>query len=324
MAAFLARRITQGLVVIALVTTIVFFLIHAAPGDPFGAAMENPSISGAVRETWTRSYGLDRPLGEQYVRYVTSVFRGDLGFSFSHQRPVADAIAGAMPNTFLLMATGLIGGFAIGIGAALAQVRNLRRAADKIIGGLSLTFFSVPDFWLALLMLTAFAYWVPIFPIGGSVDPVLYARLGPGAKVADRLQHLILPSVTLTLLYFPIIARHQKAALLDVIPSEYVTTARAKGVSERAVINRHALRNALLPIITLLGVAFPALLTGAVFVEKVFAWPGMGLLIVNAIHSRDYPLLTSALIFGSVFVVTGSIIADVMYRWFDPRLRDEL
>ncbi len=324
MAAFLARRIAQGLVVVALVATIVFFLIHAAKGDPFGAAMEDPRISEAVRETWRRAYGLDRPLGEQYIRYVTSVFRGDLGFSFSHQRPVADALADAMPNTLLLMVTGLLGGFALGIGAALAQVRNLGRAADKVIGWLSLTFFSVPDFWLALLILTSIPFWFPFFPIGGAVDPFNYDMLGAGAKVADRLKHLILPAVTLTLLYFPIIARHQKAALLEVIPLEYVTTARAKGVSERAVINRHALRNALMPIITLLGVAFPALLTGAVFVEKVFSWPGMGLLIVNAIHGRDYPLLTSAVIFGSAFVVTGSIIADVTYRWLDPRLRDEL
>jgi peptide/nickel transport system permease protein len=133
----------------------------------------------------------------------------------------------------------------------------------------------------------------------------------------------VLPALTLTLLYFPLIARHQRAALLDVLPSDYVTTARAKGVHERTVISRHALRNALLPIITLLGVAFPALLTGAVFIEKVFAWPGMGSLIVGSIGSRDYPLLMAAVLMASVFVVTGSILADLLYRWLDPRMRDE-
>lgn len=323
MAEFLARRITQGLIVVALVATIVFFLIHAAPGDPFSASMDNPSISEAVRSDWRRSYGLDQPLGEQYVRYVTNVFRGDLGFSFSRQRPVSAALADAMPNTLLLMGTGLVGAFAIGIATALVQVRRRGKWADRLLHGLSLTFFSVPDFWLALLVLVSLAYWIPVFPIGGAVDPVMHDSMSSGGRIADRLQHLVLPAVTLMLLYFPLIARHQKAALLDVMPAEYITTARAKGVPERSVINRHALRNAVLPVITILGIAFPALLTGAVFVEKVFAWPGMGLLIVNSIQSRDYPLLTASVIFGSVFVVVGSIISDLLYRAFDPRLRDE-
>ncbi|HEX2723092.1 MAG TPA: ABC transporter permease [Gemmatimonadaceae bacterium] len=323
MAVFLARRVAQGLVVVALAATLVFFLIHFAPGDPFGAAMENPSISEAVRESWRRTYGLDRPLGEQYVRYVASVFRGDLGFSFSHQRPVVDALSDAIPNTLLLMVTGLVGGFVIGIGSALAQVKNRGGLVDRAIAAVSLTFFSVPDFWLALLVLVAFSYWLHLFPIGGAIDPLVHDSLGAAGRFADRLKHLLLPAATLTLLYFPLIGRHQKAALLDVMSSEYVTTARAKGVAERVVINRHALRNALLPIIALVGIAFPALLTGAVFVEKVFSWPGMGLLIVGAINSRDYPLLTGAVIVGSVFVVTGSLLADILYRKFDPRLRDE-
>ncbi len=324
MGAFLARRLGHGLVVIALVTTIVFLLIHSAPGDPFAAAMENPSITPAVRESWRHAYGLDRPLSEQYVRYVTSVFRGDLGFSFSLQRPVSDALIDALPNTMLLMLSGLIGGFVVGIGVAVAQIINRGKRIDRVLGGISLTFFSVPDFWLALLILVGFAYWVPLFPIGGAVDPVMYDMLGPGGRFVDRVKHLILPALTLALLYFPLIARHQRAALIDTLPSEYVNTARAKGIAENAVISRHALRNALLPIITLLGVAFPALLTGAVFVEKVFSWPGMGLLIVNSIQSRDYPLLTASVILGSAFVVAGSILADGLYRWLDPRLRDEL
>ena len=323
MAVFLARRIAQGLIVVVLVATIVFFLIQAAPGDPFSAQMDNPAISESVRQAWRESYGLDRPLAEQYFRYVANVFRGDLGFSLSKHRPVIDVLGDAMPNTLMLMFTGLAGGFGIGIAAALAQVRNRGRAADKILGGLSLTFLSVPDFWLALLILVAFSSWLAGFPVGGSVDPIDYEALGTAGRFVDRLEHLVLPAATLMLLYFPIIARHQKAALLDVLPSEYVTTARAKGVPERAVINRHALRNALLPIITLLGVAFPALLTGTVFVEKVFSWPGMGTVIVDSIGSRDYPLLTACVIFGSTLVVTGSIIADILYRQFDPRLRDE-
>lgn len=324
MAAFLARRIAQGAVVVALVATIVFLLIRLAPGDPFAASMANPGISESVRNEWRRSYGLDRPMSEQYLRYVASVAKGDLGFSFSLQRPVSSVLAEALPNTLLLMAVALIASFAAGIAVALAQVRRRGRLSDRVLGGVSLLFFSVPDFWLALLVLTLFAYWVPIFPIGGAVDPVMHDLLGPAGRIADRLKHVVLPALTLTLLYFPLIARHQRAALLDELPSDYVTTARSKGLTEKAILSRHTLRNALLPVIALFGLAFPALLTGAVFVEKVFSWPGMGLTIVNAIDTRDYPLLTACVLMGSVFVVAGGILTDLLYRRFDPRLRDEL
>jgi peptide/nickel transport system permease protein len=325
MAAFLIRRLIQGAIVVALVATIVFLLIHAAPGDPFGAAMEDASISEGVRQRWREAYGLDRPLAEQYARYVTAVFRGDLGFSFSRQRPVADVLRDAFPNTLLLMATGLFAGLLAGVAIALIQVRNRGRYPDRILGGISLVFLAVPDFWLALLVLVSLAYWLPgnVFPIGGAVEASTYDSLSIAGRAFDRLRHLILPAFTLALLYFPIIARHQRAALLETLPSEYVTTARAKGLDERDVIRRHALRNAVLPIVSLLGIAFPALLTGAVFIEKVFSWPGMGLVIIGSIQGRDYPLLTACVILGSAFVVAGSILADVVYRVLDPRIGDE-
>ncbi|MEO5903522.1 MAG: ABC transporter permease [Gemmatimonadaceae bacterium] len=323
MAAFLARRLAQGLAVVALVATIVFFLIHSAPGDPFSGSMENPGISEAVRANWRHSYGLDRTLGEQYVRYVASVARGDFGFSFSQHRPVRDALATALPNTLLLMSVALAAGFAIGIAVAIAQVRRRGKFGDRLLGGISIFLFSVPDFWLAMIVLTSLSYWVRWFPIGGSVDASAYDAMDAAARAADRLYHLVLPALTLALLYFPVIARHQRAALLESISSDYITTARAKGVTERAIVTRHALRNALLPVVTILGVAFPALLTGAVFVEKIFGWPGMGLLIVGSIGSRDYPLLTASVLLASTFVVLGSILSDVLYRWLDPRLHSE-
>ncbi|MEP6508997.1 MAG: ABC transporter permease [Gemmatimonadales bacterium] len=323
MAAFLARRLAQGLAVVALVATIVFFLIHSAPGDPFSASMENPGISESIRANWRQAYGLDRPLAEQYVRYVGSIARGDLGFSFSQRRPVRDALAAALPNTLLLMSIAIVAAFAVGIAVAVAQVRKRGKFGDRLLGGISILLFSVPDFWLAMLVLTSLAYWMRWFPIGGSVDPGAYDTMGAAARVADRLYHLVLPSLTLALLYFPVIARHQRAALLESISSDYITTARAKGVTERVIVTRHALRNALLPIVTILGVAFPALLTGAVFVEKIFGWPGMGLLIVNSIGSRDYPLLTAAVLLASTFVVLGSVLSDVLYRWLDPRLHSD-
>jgi peptide/nickel transport system permease protein len=322
-AAFLVRRIAQGLVVVALVATIVFFLIHAAKGDPFASWIDNPLIDERIRAAWRRAYGLDRPLVEQYFRYIANIFRGDLGFSFSHMRPVRHVLADALPNTLLLMSVGLAGAFALGITVAIAQVRRPGRVVDRVLGGISLALFSVPDFWLAMLILATFSLWTGVFPIGGTVDVASYDSYSPAGQVIDRLRHLVLPAASLALLYFPVIARHQRAALLDALPSEYITAARGRGVSERALVRRHALRNALPPIITLIGIAFPALLTGAVFIEKVFSWPGMGYVALGAISTRDYPLLMATVILGGVFVVTGSIIADTLYRVFDPRLRDE-
>lgn len=323
MGAFLVRRLTQGLIVVALAATIVFFLIHLAPGDPFAGWADHSSLAPDVRAQMRAAYGLDESLPQQYIRYLANVARGDLGMSFSMHRPVRDVLADALPNTLLLMSIALVLSFGAGIFAALAQVKRRRRTGGSVIGGISLVLLSIPDFLLAMLVLAIFPYLFPGLPIGGSLDSVGYDSYTTPEKIANRMQHLVLPALALGLLYFPIIARHQRAALLDVLPSDFIAMARAKGVTETRILNRHALRNALLPVISILGVAFPVLLTGAVFVEKVFSWPGMGLVIVNAIGTRDYPLVTAAVLLGSAFVVTGSIIADSLYKALDPRLRDD-
>jgi peptide/nickel transport system permease protein len=244
-----------------------------------------------------------------------------LGFSFSHDRPVAEVLMTALPNTLLLMIIALVGSFVLGILVALAQVRRRGSLTDHALGGISLVLFSMPDFWLAILALLAFTYWIPIFPVGGMIDPVMHEYMGWGARFADRLRHLVLPALTLTLLASAGIARFQRAALLDVLPADYIRTARLKGLTERQIIRRHALRNALLPIISIIGLSFPALLTGAVFIEKIFAWPGMGYALVNAINTRDYPLVVGGVIVGSIMVTVGSFLADILYAWANPRLR---
>lgn len=318
---YLARRFSQAAVIVAIVATITFALIHIAPGDPFSAVMDNPNVSERVRTTLRAQYGLDRPLPEQFVRYVNQLAHGELGWSFSHDRPVAEVLAAALPNTLLLMVIALVGSFAFGILIALVQVARRGSATDQALSAISLFFFSMPDFWLAILTLLAFTYWLPLFPVGGAVDPVMHDYMGLGARIADRLWHLTLPALTLTVLAAPAVARYQRAALLDVLPSDYIRTARLKGLTEREILRRHALRNALLPIITLVGLSFPALLTGAFFIEKIFAWPGMGLAVVNAIGTRDYPLVVGGVILGSIMVTLGSILADLLYAWADPRLR---
>lgn len=308
--------------IVAIVAAITFTLIHLAPGDPFTGVMDNPNVSEKVRETLRAQYGLDRPLPEQFARYLSSLARGDLGWSFSNERPVAQVLVSALPNTLLLMGVALFGSFALGILVALVQVARRGSLTDKALGGVSLFFFSMPDFWLALLALLAFTYWLPVFPVGGAVDAVMHDYLGWGGRVVDRLKHLALPALTLTLLAAASVARYQRAALLDVLPADYIRTARLKGLTERQILRRHALRNAVLPIITLIGLSFPALLTGAFFIEKIFAYPGMGLAVVSAIGTRDYQLVVGGVIIGSIMVTLGSLIADLLYAWADPRLRD--
>ena len=307
--------------IVAIVAVITFALIHLAPGDPFTAILDNPNVSEKIRVTLRAQYGVDRPLIEQFFRYVNALAHGELGWSFSNDRPVLDVLASALPNTLLLMSVALVGSFALGILLALIQVARRGSAVDHTISGVTLFFFSMPDFWLAILALLAFTYWLPIFPVGGVVDPVMHEFLGLGGRIMDRLRHLALPALTLTALASASVARFQRAALLDVLPADYIRTARLKGLTERQILRRHALRNALLPIITLIGLSFPALLTGAFFIEKIFAWQGMGYAVINAIGARDYHLVVGGVIIGSILVTLGSLLADLLYAWADPRLR---
>jgi peptide/nickel transport system permease protein len=308
-------------VIVAFVAAISFALIHLAPGDPFSAVMDNPNVSESVRQTLRAQFGLDRPLPEQFGKYVAQLAHGQLGWSFSHDRPVLEVLGTALPNTLVLMGIALAGSFALGILIALVQVTRRDSATDHVLSGVTLLLISMPDFWLAILALLAFTYWLPIFPVGGAVDPVMHEYMGLGARIFDRLWHVVLPALTLTVLAAGTVARYQRSTLLDVLPADYIRTARLKGLTEREILRRHALRNALLPIISLIGLSLPALLTGAFFIEKIFAWPGMGLAVVNAIATRDYPLVVGGVIIGSIMVTLGSLLADMLYAWADPRLR---
>lgn len=304
-----------------MVTTLTFVLVHLAPGDPMTVALDRPGISEEIRQHWRERFGLDRPIGEQYLRWVANAARGELGFSFSHHRPVRDVLADSMPRTLLLAGLALVFSFALGIIVGVLQAERAGGARDRWFGRILLLLYSVPDFWLALLALLLFAYRLPIFPAGGIVDPVMHEYLPFSGRVLDRLAHLVLPVVTLTLLSTASIARYQRSALLTVLPSDWMRTALAKGLSWRAAVRRHALRNALLSTITLAGLSLPALAAGAVFVEKVFSWPGMGLVTVNAIASRDYPLITAGVLVISVAVVIGALLADLAAAAADPRIR---
>lgn len=320
MARFVFARLLQTAAILLFVAAITFVLVHIAPGDPFSAAVDNPDLSEAVRQQWRTAYGLDKPLPVQFVSYVTSVARGEFGWSLSRHMPVGDVIATALPRTLLLMGTALFLGFLIGAFTGRIQASRRGSATDRSISGISLFFYSMPDFWLALIILLAFAYWMPVFPVGGAADP-LHEYFSRPAQLADTLRHMVLPVTTLTLILAATVARFHRSALLETLPSDFVRTARAKGLRERTIMRRHAERNALFPLISLIGLALPALFTGAVFVEKIFAWPGMGLVIVNAIGSRDYPLVMGTVIIASALVAVGNLITDLLYMAADPRVR---
>jgi peptide/nickel transport system permease protein len=321
MRALVARRLLQAVVIVAIAATATFLLVQLAPGDPLGDLVTNPRVPAEVRERLRERWGLDRPVHEQYALYVRNLARGDLGWSFSQSRPVAHALVDALPNTMLLMGVALVGAFVLGVATGVVRAARRGSVADRALGAGTLFFYSMPDFWLAIMAMLVFAYWVPIFPTSGMTTAVIYDYLSPAGKLLDRLRHLVLPATTLVLLLAAIIARYQRAAFLDVATQDFVRTARAKGLTERAVLWRHVLRNALLPVITLLGLALPMLVGGAVFIEHVFAWPGMGRLVVVAIAARDHSLVMAIVILGSVLVTLGSLLADVLYAVADPRLR---
>jgi peptide/nickel transport system permease protein len=315
----LIHRVLQGLVVVAIVATATFVLVRLAPGDPFAAALENSRLPQAARDQWRAAYGLDGSIGTQYLRWLATLVRGDLGWSTSMNQPVSRAILRALPHTVWLMGISLSIAFALGMSLGAFQAARHRRFADRSIGAASLIGGALPDFWLALVVLLAGAYWTRWFPVGGASDPLLPLAASFPTLLADRLRHLVLPVFTLVVLITSSVARQQRTALLDRLGSDWVRTATAKGLAPRHVFRRHAWRTALGPMITLGGLALPALVGGAVFVEHVFAWPGMGQLAASAIASRDYHLVVGCVIVGAVLVVIGSIAADLLARRLDPR-----
>ena len=320
---YLAARLLQAVGVVAFVTTFAFVMIHLAPGDPISSALTRQNIPESVRQEWRVSYGLDRPVGEQYVRWIANAARGNLGFSFSHRRPVRDVFAAALPNTLVLSGLGLLLSFAIGITVGVIQAERPGSRRDRWLGRVLLVLYSVPDFWLALVILLLLSYRLPLFPPGGMVDPVLHDYMSPSRQLLDRLWHIVLPVGTLTLLSTAAVARYQRAALIDVLSTDWMRTALAKGLSWRTAVRRHAFRNSLLPIITLAGLSLQSLAAGALFVERVFAWPGMGLATVNGITARDYPLVTAGVMIISIVVAGGALLADVALAFADPRIRLE-
>ena len=320
MSGWLLRRCAASLAIVFAVVTLIFFAIHAAPGTPFLPGGDRP-FDPAVEARLRARFGLDQPLPVQYGRYLAALAHGDLGESFRLQEPVRDALAAAIPNTLLLAAAALAIDLLLGVSLGAWQAARAGTRADAALTGAMLVGYSLPTFWLGLVLLLVLGEWGHLFPIGGATDPVFHDALSLGGRLVDRLRHLALPALTLGLVGAAGTARYQRAAMLEALQKAFVRTARAKGLGEGTVLLRHALRNALLPTITLAGLALPFLLTGSVVVETVYAWPGMGKLAADAITARDYPLVVATALIASVLVVLGSLSADLLYAAADPRVR---
>ena len=320
MRAWLLRRCAAGIAIVFAVVSLTFVAIHLAPGRPFLPPDERP-MNPAVVARLEHSYGLDQPIGVQYVRYLVALAHGEMGESFSQRRPVAAAIADAVPNTLLLTIAALAIDFTLGIVIGLFQAARARRRSDAALANATLFLYSLPTFWLALVLQLVFGLWLGWFPTCCVTDPVVYQSLPLLGRLAARLHHLVLPALTLGLVGAGGTARFQRASLLEALGHEYIRTARAKGLAEPAVLVRHAWRDALLPVISLAGIALPFLLTGAVLIETVFSWPGLGKLAADAISARDYPLVLGTTLLATCAVVAGSLIADVLTAAADPRVR---
>ena len=318
---FLARRLAHGVAVIFIAASVSFLLVHLAPGDPFSSTLDSATIDPAVKARWRAAYGLDRSLPEQYVRFLGQLVTWNLGPSLRELRPAADVIGEAVPNTLVLMGTALVLSFLIGIALGTWQAARSGSRGDRAAGVASLIVASMPEFWVGVVLLLIFAHRLHVLPAGGAVDRVMYDYLSPFGRVVDRVRHLVLPALTLALLGTASIARYQRATLLDVLPRDFVRTARAKGVTDRRVLWHHALRNALVPTIVLAGLSLPTLLGGAVFVEQVFSWPGMGRVAAQSFAARDYQVVIGATVVGATLVVIGGILADLLHAAVDPRVR---
>jgi peptide/nickel transport system permease protein len=323
--AYLGRRLLGAIPLILGILTIIFFIMHLAPGDPT-ARYFDPNISPEVLEQMRRNLGLDRPVPVQYFKWMTSFLTGDFGYSFGQMRPIIEILPPVMWNTLQLSLVSLVIIFVLGMLIGIYQSVRQYSAGDNALTFVALFFYSMPGFWFALMLILLFALkasqwgWPIQFP-ASQMTSVGYEFMSAGEQIRDRFMHMLLPALALGIGSAAGVARYMRGSMLEVIRQDYVRTARAKGLSERVVVFKHALRNALLPIITLLGLTMPYLFGGAVLVETIFAWPGMGRLIVDAVYQRDYPLVMATSFVISVMVILGNLLADMLYAVADPRIR---
>jgi len=320
-ASYLMKRVGYGLLLMLGVVILNFLLIRLAPGDPAVViAGEMGGATEAMLESIREEYGLNKPLLTQLWIYVSGVVQFDLGQSFFFNQPVATLIAQRILPTILLVITAQILSVLLGVFLGVIASRKPGGVVSAFVSIFATIGYAVPVFWTGIMLIILFASILPIFPVEGMLS-VKLRDANIFIQTLDILHHLMLPAFTLALIYLAQYARLSRASMLEVLGSDYIRTARAKGASEQSVLFKHALRNAALPILTVAGLQFGNLISGALLVETVFNWPGMGRLAFDSILRRDYPTIMGVLFFASFMVVVANILTDMSYRWADPRLR---
>jgi len=311
----LRRRLIQAVPLLLGVVVINFVLIHLAPGS-FLELMtaENQVSDPATVALLRKTYGMDDPLWLQLGKYVWALLHFDFGFSYRQNMPVLQAITIHLPATLLLMVSSITLAFAVGVAAGVVASMKVRTAWDTLVSVAAMFFFAAPSFWLGIMMIVLFAVKLGWMPVGGMIT------IGGGGGILDILHHLVLPTLALGLFYAAIYARVMRSSMLEVSQLDFVRTARAKGLSRRQVTIGHVLRNALLPVVTILGVQMGTVLAGSVVIESVFSWPGVGSLLFDSVSSRNYPVVLGILVLGSLVVIAANIAVDLVYMWLDPRI----
>jgi len=313
------KRLIYAAILLLAVLVLNFMLIHLAPGDP--ADVIAGEMGGATEEILAQiraAYGLDKPISEQLMIYLGKVVKGDLGHSFYFNQPVTDLIFQRVGATILLVVTALILSVFLGTFLGVLAAKKPTGILSHIVTIGALLGYSAPVFWTGMMLLILFVSWLPLFPAAGMYD---IAKGGGGlTRALDILHHLVLPVLTLGIIYLAQYSRLARASMLDVLGADYIRTARAKGVGERMVIYKHALKNAILPTVTMAGLQMSYLFSGAILVETVFNWPGLGRLAFESILRRDHPTILGILFFSTFIVIIANLLTDLSYRLIDPRI----
>lgn len=311
---YIARRLLQTIPILLGVSVILFIIVHSTPGDPY-AYLVGPKADPAMKLKLKEEMGFNDPMPIQYLRWLKRTASGDLGYSYRTGKPVTQMIGEAIPNTLILTLTSFAIGLMLAIPIGVASATKQYSLVDYGVTFFAFVGISLPSFFAALIAIYFFAVRWPIFPMNQMYTP------GGERTFVDLLYHLILPAVTLGLRDMASFARFTRSSMLEVLRQDYVRTARAKGLAERVVIFKHALRNGLIPIITLMGFSLPFLFGGTVIFETIFTWPGMGRMAFEAVGNRDYSILMAVNMFFAILIILGNLVADVLYAVVDPRIR---